>query len=169
MKILYKEEQKFNRRLTLAFLGPITILTAIALYSQYLHTPHEMGIKFYLTLSLLVIQTITIIIVCTAKLQTVITETEIILDFYPILFTPKKITWNEVESFKIRKYNPITEYGGWGAPLIKLPSPRGFNRNRALNTQGDIGLQLHLKDGNKLLVGTQKPNELEMALLTLNN
>jgi len=39
-----------------------------------------------------------------------------------------------------------------------------FGKGRALNMSGNMGLQLELKDGKKLLIGTQKFEELEQLL-----
>jgi hypothetical protein len=60
---------------------------------------------------------------------------------------------------KVREYRPLAEYGGWGV--------RGFGKNRALNVSGNFGLQLVMKDGAKMLIGTQKPQELEDFLKSL--
>jgi hypothetical protein len=40
-------------------------------------------------------------------------------------------------------------------------------KNRALNVSGSFGLQLVMKDGAKMLIGTQKPQELEDFLKSL--
>ena len=62
---------------------------------------------------------------------------------------------------EIREYKPIMEYGGWGI--------RGFGSNRALNIKGKIGLQLVFKNGQKLLIGTQKADEIVKILAPFKN
>jgi hypothetical protein len=42
-----------------------------------------------------------------------------------------------------------------------------MGKNRAFNATGNIGLQLVFKDGKKLLIGTQKPAEIEAVLASL--
>ena len=49
------------------------------------------------------------------------------------------------------------EYGGWGYRI----SPRN---GKAFNIKGSWGLQLVLSNGDKLLLGTQKPEELKKAI-----
>ena len=70
----------------------------------------------------------------------------------------------------IRKYDALTEYGGWG---IKGGKFWKKDKGTAVNVSGDIGIQLELKSGKKLLIGTQLKNESEMVLQTyktkLNN
>ncbi|MBK8703741.1 MAG: hypothetical protein IPN33_08970 [Saprospiraceae bacterium] len=61
----------------------------------------------------------------------------------------------------VRQYKPIAEFGGWG--LRYSMSGKG----RALNVSGNMGLQLEFKDGKKLLIGTQKPKEIELVLTNL--
>ena len=47
------------------------------------------------------------------------------------------------------------EYGGWGIRTISL------KKNIAYTISGDKGLQIELKDGKKILLGTQNPEEVE--------
>lgn len=89
------------------------------------------------------------------RLETVITNTEIYVRFYP--FLKKQITWTEVEQTFIRAYQPLWEYGGWG---IRLSPTHG----KAYNVAGNKGLQLILKNGEKILIGTQKEGELEAVI-----
>jgi hypothetical protein len=56
----------------------------------------------------------------------------------------------------VRAYDPLGEYGGWGL--------KGSSGNRALNIAGDQGLQLELQNGQRLLLGTQRPAEVTQAL-----
>jgi hypothetical protein len=62
----------------------------------------------------------------------------------------------DIAGFETRTYRPIREYGGWGI--------RGWGSNRAYNISGNQGLQLVLKDGRRVLIGTQRPDELESAV-----
>lgn len=64
--------------------------------------------------------------------------------------------WEEIERPYVRAYKPLAEYGGWGIRY-------GFN-GKAYNVSGNQGLQLELKDGKKVLIGTSKPAEVEKAL-----
>lgn len=72
--------------------------------------------------------------------------------FVPFHLSFRRFGWEELESFEARTYRPIREYGGWGL--------RGFGRNRALNVSGNKGLQLVFKDGRRILVGSQRADDL---------
>ena len=53
-------------------------------------------------------------------------------------------------------YSPLVEYGGWGI--------RGWGKNVALNARGNRGVRLMLMDGRRVLVGSQRAEELAAAL-----
>ena len=56
----------------------------------------------------------------------------------------------------MRTYSPITEYGGWG---IKWGSG-----GKAYNVSGNRGVQQEFTDGKRLLIGSQKPEQLDSAI-----
>jgi len=68
----------------------------------------------------------------------------------PLINKFKMISIEEIEQIEVRQYKPIKEYGGWG---IKTGAKK---YGKAYNVKGNIGLQLHLKNGNKILFGTQR-------------
>ena len=90
--------------------------------------------------------------------------TEIKKDGIQITFTPFTnfiIPFNKIRSYKIRKYRPILEYGGWGIR---------FNRTgRAYTVSGKIGLQIELSNGKEILIGTENPDKLLKSLNKLIN
>tara|TARA_B110000014_G_C19909087_1_gene470394 strand:+ start:167 stop:646 length:480 start_codon:yes stop_codon:yes gene_type:complete len=85
--------------------------------------------------------------------------TEIKKDGIQITFTPFTnfiIPFNKIRSYKIRKYRPILEYGGWGIR---------FNRTgKAYTVSGKIGLQIELSNGKEILIGTENPDKLLQSL-----
>ena len=94
------------------------------------------------------------------KLETVIKEDGIYVRFFPLQIAYRKYTWERINKSFLRKYNPIGEFGGWGF--------RYGNRNgKALNISGNRGLQLIFTDNSRLLIGTNKAEELETALIEI--
>ena len=89
--------------------------------------------------------------------------TEIKKDGIQITFTPFTnfiIPFNKIRSYKIRKYRPILEYGGWGIR---------FNRTgKAYTVSGKIGLQIELSNGKEILIGTENPDKLLQSLNKLS-
>ncbi len=91
-----------------------------------------------------------------ARLTTKINNDVIEITYRPLMLKPKVFRWDEIDEAFVRKYNSLWEYGGWGI--------RYSWKGRAYNTSGNKGLQLILKSGRKVLIGTQKPEELEAFL-----
>ena len=90
------------------------------------------------------------------RLKTKIDKEGISFTFKPFINRPKVYSWNNIKEAYVRTYKPIWEYGGWGI--------RYGMKGRAFNTSGNKGLQLILNSGKKILIGTQKPEELENFL-----
>ncbi len=93
------------------------------------------------------------------KLKTSIDEIGIHYKFTPFHFSRKTIRWNEIEKCFVRTYNPIKEYGGWG-----YRTSFGKKKGSAFNVKGNLGIQLELKSGKKLLIGTQKEIEVRETI-----
>ena len=98
------------------------------------------------------------------KLKTRIDEKGIQYQYYPFHFSYKIIKWNEISKCYLRKYDAIAEYGGWG---LKLSF--GQKRGKSYTTNGNIGLQLKLTNGKKILIGTQKKEEIQRTIDTYKN
>ena len=99
------------------------------------------------------------------KLKTRIDEKGIHYQFIPFHFSMKLILWSDLEKAYVRKYDAISEYGGWG---MKGGLFWRKSKGIAYNVNGDLGLQLELKNGKKILIGTQKENEIKRILRTYN-
>lgn len=91
------------------------------------------------------------------RLKTKITCDGIYVAFSPFVRKWKKISKDDIAKYKLRKYNAIWEYGGYG---MKTRRKAG----KCYTISGNTGLQLYLKNGEKLLVGTQKKQALEYAM-----
>jgi Family of unknown function (DUF6141) len=72
-------------------------------------------------------------------------------------FRARAISTGEIKSAEAREYSPMGEFGGWGIRL-------GRDGGRAYNAYGTRGVQLVLSEGKRVLVGTQREDELIAAL-----
>ncbi len=95
------------------------------------------------------------------RLDTIIKRDGIYFRFYPVQRKYKYLPWQKITKSYVLRYNPILEYGGWGL-RIGL-----FGRGRAYNVSGRNGLKLVCSDEKKLLIGTQKPEEITEVLMAL--
>lgn len=87
------------------------------------------------------------------QLETTINTTHITVRFFPFIWKPRIIYLHEIETIEVKEISNLFEFGGWGY--------RGTKHNRAYTTTGNSGLQLLLKNGDKLFISTQKKEELE--------
>lgn len=97
------------------------------------------------------------------KLETKIDDLGVRVRLFPFHLQFKYFPWKTIRKAYIREYSAITEYGGWGLRLGL------FGRGKAYNISGNIGLQLVLKDNKKLLIGTQKSEEIMKLLKEISN
>lgn len=109
----------------------------------------------------LVVELAVVLLFFSMILRTRVDSKGVTFSFKPFLRN-KNYTWADIEKVWVRKYKPIREYGGWGF--------RGSffgGKGKAYNVWGNKGLQLHLKNGKKVLIGTQKHEELAVFLKRL--
>ncbi len=63
------------------------------------------------------------------------------------------VSISNVKSHAIVQYRPIADHGGWGIRA-------GRDGERVLTARGNRGVRLELTDGTRLLIGSQRPEEL---------
>lgn len=93
------------------------------------------------------------------KLDTEVHNDGLYVRLFPLHIQFKKFIPQDISEAYARKYKPITEYGGWGI--------KGTLKNTVYNTRGNEGVQLVFKNGKKLLIGSQKSQELENAIKSI--
>lgn len=160
MKV-FTEIQKFNQPLIYIGLGISFIVITISTYRSWpaIETTDFWG-KFAV-LSGLFILLLVVVLFLILKLKTKIDEYGIHYQFIPFHFKPKLIPWVAIKSCEIRQYDPITDYGGWG-----IRSSFKKSTGKAFTTKGTIGLQIVLKNGQKILFGTQNKDQIQRVLET---
>jgi hypothetical protein len=92
------------------------------------------------------------------RLDTIIKKDGIYVRFFPFHLKFKYYPWNKISKFYVRQYSPISEYGGWGLRFGL------FGKGTAFNVSGNKGLQIEFTNNNRLLIGTNKPEELSETL-----
>lgn len=74
--------------------------------------------------------------------------------FWP--FIRRRLPYPDIRSAEARAYSPLGEYGGWGI--------RYGRAGKAYNVSGSQGVQLALRSGERLLLGSQRADELAAAI-----
>ena len=84
------------------------------------------------------------------KLVTRVDRDGVHVRFYPL--TSRRIPFDDLIACHARTYRPIREYGGWGI--------RFSRKGMAYNVSGNQGVQLELRQGRPLLIGSQHADVL---------
>ncbi len=142
---LFLEKQRFTQW----WLWLIMILV-VAFAFYYEESTLEMAVALIIPIFLFVL-----------NLETEISSEGISVRFFPFHLKKKFFAWDEIVKAEVREYSPLLEYGGWGIR-------RGMS-GVAYNVKGNMGLQLVLKNGKKILIGTQKAEELKQILAEREN
>jgi hypothetical protein len=148
--LVYEEEQPFSQIWLWALMGLelIVIMASFILSGQPLWTA-GMGLG---------VIAMTMAMLGSLKLYTRLDAEGVHFRMKPFHFREQTIRWNEIDQVHVRKYSPILEYGGWGIR---------FGRNgKAFNVRGDYGIQIVKKNGKRVLIGTQRPDEVARHLST---
>lgn len=164
-KILFKESQQFRRWwqivIILLAVGPSFMICLYALFQQMVmgvkvgNSPAPNGVMIGVVLGLCIV----LWILFSLKLEVWIDRHGLHYRFFPLILKSKLISKEEILRFEIRKYKPLLEYGGWG-----MRKGLWNKWGRAYCVEGNTGLQLYLRNGKKVLFGTQRPQAIEYAM-----
>lgn len=166
-RVLFSEEQRFTQW----WLRVILILSLLSVFAPFvygiylqevLHKPpgeNPMTTEGLIStgISTLILVGIIIVLFVYARLKTRITTEYVMVAFPPFFRKWKKFSTAEIEKIEVRTYRAIREYGGYGVK-------RKIRYGQSYTVSGKTGLQLYLKDGKKVLIGTQKKQAMKYAM-----
>ena len=159
-EVLFTERQRFNQWWLWLILLGINGLLLFRVVKQVVGG-QQLDAKPMSNTGLLVTAGLTLLLTLlfwSIKLETQIRQDGIYVRFFPLHIAYKHYSWDRLSKSYVRQYSAISEFGGWGLRLGL------FGKGRAFNVSGDKGLQLEFRDNKKLLIGTNKPDELIEAL-----
>ena len=90
-----------------------------------------------------------------ARLVVDVSVEEITVSFH-FLWPTRRVRVADVKRAHATTYNSLLEYGGYGVRL----GPRGW----AFNTGGDEGVLVDTNDGKRVMIGSRRAKELEVAI-----
>lgn len=80
---------------------------------------------------------------------------QVLVQFQPLI--TRRIPVADIERLQLRTYHPIKEYGGWGI--------KGWSLDKlAYNARGNQGVELTLRDGRSVMLGSQQAQALADAI-----
>lgn len=162
--IIFREEQRFTQRWLWVILI-VTMLVLVGVFGWGMVEQLVLGKPWgdrpvsdttlaIISSAILLFSVGMIYLFYTLRLITEVRNDGITIRFHPVY--RKTIPYNEILSVQARAYRPLYEYGGWG---IK------YGRSGwAYNIIGDRGVQLELGKGKRILIGSQRADELEEVI-----
>ncbi len=156
----YSEKQNFRSWWLWTLIGVVDAIIAYAIVLQLIMGtpigthPAPDGLLIVLSLLLLSIN----LLVWSSELELRLDAQGVSFRYPPFIRRERNIDYGEISELYVRQYSPIVEYGGWGYRMGLM------GKGKALNVKGNQGLQIVFSDGKKLLLGTQHPEELRLAI-----
>lgn len=147
---LFREEQFFDWRVY-AMIAAVEVLTAMGLLHQSAWSRElvlGLGIGTVLLLFLAAV---------TLRMTTEVTPTDVRVWFGWVPIYRRVVPIVDVRRIEPTAFRPIADYGFWGVRS-------GRDGERALIARGNRGVRLELADGSLLLIGSQRTEELALAI-----
>jgi hypothetical protein len=98
------------------------------------------------------------LVITFSRLSVKITDEGILYRYPPHFNKEKIISAEEINEFKIRKYNAFREFGGYGA------RKRLGGEIKGVTLKGNRGMEIRLRNGDRFLIGTQRPDFMDTAM-----
>ncbi len=162
-ELIYREEQRFGLWLRWLIVASMALTVPLSIFSLT-KTTSEQGAPEILPIILLTIAGIFVpiaiaVLFLLLKLETEVRSDGLYIRFFPAHIHFKRFTAEDLTEYYARQYKPIREYGGWGI--------RCGRKGKAYNISGNKGVQLVFKSGKRLLIGSQRAEELEEAIRSI--
>jgi hypothetical protein len=169
--VSFHEEQRFRQRWIWLLLWPCAgialagaVIVAYGMVQQLVYDrpwgdrPMSDAALMWIGSLLVVICLVTAVgvpwVIHALRLVTEVAPDGVFVRFIPL--TKRRIGFEQIVSCEARTYRPILEYGGWGV--------RFWLSGTAYNVSGNQGVQLRLASGRRLLIGSQRAEELARAI-----
>lgn len=144
----FNEKQNFISKWWYLLL-PVAVVACLPFFTD--DATRQDSVEMYIPL---LVCAFVIMLFSVLNLHTRVDEKAVSVRFRPLQLRERRIAWDEIRSARVVKYNPLVEYGGWGIR-------KGWRKSkRAYNVSGNMGLELELANGDKLMIGTRLPEQL---------
>jgi membrane protein YdbS with pleckstrin-like domain len=159
--VVYREEQNFDWRMyALALLAEVLVTLTLYWFYEKGHDPTAMGGLTGLLLSMAALAGLVsplLVVVGLLRMTTEVTPTDVRVWFGWVPTYRRFVPIGNVQKIEVVSYRPLADYGGWGIRS-------GRDGERVLNARGNRGVRLDLSDGTRLLIGSQRPEALAVAI-----
>ncbi|KPK85551.1 MAG: hypothetical protein AMS27_06995 [Bacteroides sp. SM23_62_1] len=170
-KLLFREEQKFSKQWIWLMLLLVFAVSVVPLWYGLIYQvttgqswgdkPIGNGVLALLASLVTLLMTGILVLFKNIHLQVEIRRNEICFRYPPFIRRWRRIASTDIERYEVGKYRPVAEYGGWG---VRQGSKK---HGKAYNLTGNIGLKLFLKNGEIILLGSQRAQAVSYAMKKL--
>ena len=156
----FREVQRFRQPWLWLLLGGIVLFCWYASASQFImdrplgNHPANGTVMFIVWL---IFGIFFPIFIWSLRLETEVRDDGLYIRFFPFHWQFLRFGYEEIAHCEPRTYRPLMEYGGWGIRY-------GWH-GKAYNVCGNRGLQLEMTDRKRILIGSQRVEELYAAIL----
>ena len=148
----FHEEQRFDWFWSVAVMIP-AVIVAYGLYRQiWLGRPIGPSMVIW---SAFVVTVVVAVWIWQMKLLTDVRDDGLSIRFVR-LWPDRTIPWSQIRKAEVFTYRPIKDYGGWGV--------RWAARGIVYHARGHRGVRMELVSGERVLVGSQRSEELARAI-----
>lgn len=154
--VLFHEEQTFGRWVYIVLAADLLLVAGITALLIHTNEVAEDRVSLFILILILIVPGLLTALFWTARLRTEVRPDGLYIRFVPFHRQFKRIAFESIREFYVRRYRPLAEYGGWGI--------RWWTSGRAYNVRGNRGVQLVLQNGKQLLIGSQRSEELAAAI-----
>lgn len=159
--VVYREEQNFDWRVyALVALAEALVIATLVWFYQGGHVPGPGGSPKDLALALFAgagVCAPLLVVIGLLRMTTEVTPTDIRVWFGWVPTYRRFVPLGTIQKIEVVSYRPLADYGGWGIRT-------GRDGERVLNARGNRGVRLDLSDGTRLLIGSQRPEALAVAI-----
>ncbi len=159
--VVYREEQNFDWRAYALLIAAETVCWAALFFKIYTH-PHPAALLNHHGLELAAaigfcVGFPVILVLGFLRMTTEVTPIDLRVWFGWIPTYRRTVLVTTIVRLEVVTYRPLADYWGWGIRS-------GRDGERVLNARGNRGLRIDLADGTRLLIGSQRPEALALAL-----
>lgn len=159
----FLEVQRFDQKWLRAGVGaiPFVVIGALIASGPVQTGSGALNVFLYVLLAMIALGVPTLFAL--TRLTTTVSPEGIHLHFRPLgsLGGKRDIKWSDIESAKAMEYAPFKQFGGLG-----LRKARG---GTAYSTKGKWGVRVALKSGGIVMIGSQRAQALEDAIMPFLN
>ena len=156
--VVYREEQHFAWWIYAILLVMVALALLLPTNGQPMPVKGGNGWGLHVPLGLAVgLALPSVLVLGVLRMTTEVTPAGVQVWFGWIPTSRHVVPLTTIERLEVVHFRPLADYGFWGIRW-------GPDGERVLIARGNRGVRLHLSDGSRLLIGSQKPEALAVAL-----